>query len=407
MMHPTKSIKGKINKSLKNRRIVLGITGSIAAIISVKLSRELIRRGAEVIAVTTDSALNIIHEYALGYATGNPVITEISGSIEHIREVGESGDSDLFLIAPCTANTIGKIVSGIDDSPVTTFATTAMASDIPILIAPAMSKNMYDHPAVDRNVKDLKKMGVSFVNPVVEEEKAKMADISNILFDVESEFTKSDLSDKKILVTGGATTQNIDEIRVITNRSSGRMGLNLAETSAKRGADVTYIKGKTSVPDPRGVTTIFAESFSDMKDKVIFELQSKDYDIMISSAAVSDFIPKKQRQGQKISSDKPLTLKMKPCKKIINQVIDKFPDVDVVSFKLESSLEKSIEKGRELISSSDIELVVSNSASSMGNNQIEACVISKHTEKKITGDKRYLSNKMLDILVDEIYGKKR
>ncbi|MBC7114659.1 MAG: DNA/pantothenate metabolism flavoprotein, partial [Archaeoglobi archaeon] len=121
-MHPSKSIRGLRSRSLEGKTIILGVTGSIAAVKTVELSRELIRRGAEVIAVMSESAKRIIHPDALHYATGNRVITEITGEVEHVRFCGEGGEADLLLIAPATANTISKISLGIDDTPVTTFA---------------------------------------------------------------------------------------------------------------------------------------------------------------------------------------------------------------------------------------------------------------------------------------------
>lgn len=149
------------SSSLDGKTIVLGITGSIAAVRCVELARELMRHGASVHAVMTKEAQKIIHPEAMRYATGNPVITEITGGVEHVEFCGMGGKAHLLLVAPCTANTIGKIAHGIDDTPVTTFATTAFGSDIPIMIVPAMHESMYNHPIVIENTGKLTELGVN------------------------------------------------------------------------------------------------------------------------------------------------------------------------------------------------------------------------------------------------------
>ena len=140
-MHPSESIKCTKSTILSGKRIVLGITGSISAVESLELARELIRHGAEVHAVMTPEALKIITQYSMEFATGNPVITEIDGKVQHVSLLGDFQDkADMLLVAPCTANTISKIAVGIDDTPVTTMATTAMGSNVPIMIAPACAR---------------------------------------------------------------------------------------------------------------------------------------------------------------------------------------------------------------------------------------------------------------------------
>ena len=149
--------------SLHGKTIALGITGSIAAVRCVELARELMRHGAEVHAVMTKDAQKIIHHETMRYATGKSVITEITGVVEHVEFCGIGGIAHLLLIAPCTANTIGKIAHGIDDTPVTTFATTAFGSGIPIMIVPAMHESMYNHPIVIENMGKLAELGVEFL----------------------------------------------------------------------------------------------------------------------------------------------------------------------------------------------------------------------------------------------------
>src|SRR5512146_2473666 len=168
--HPTLDLKSAKSHSLDGKKIVLCVTGSIAAVETVKLARELIRHGAAVQGVMSQAAQTIIHPYALEYATGRKAITEITGDVEHVAYCGQRKEAyDLLLIAPCTANTIGKIASGVDDTPVTTFATTAIGSKMPIMIVPAMHGSMFEHPLVKENIRKLEGMGITFIMPKIHE----------------------------------------------------------------------------------------------------------------------------------------------------------------------------------------------------------------------------------------------
>ncbi|MCK5661305.1 MAG: DNA/pantothenate metabolism flavoprotein, partial [Methanosarcinales archaeon] len=177
---------------LSDKTIVLGITGSIAAVRCVELARELRRRGASVIAVMSKAATEIIHPNAMEFATGNPVITGITGRVEHVALCAKADypgvvGADLLLIAPATANTIGKMAQGIDDTSVTTFATTAIGAGVPVVVVPAMHGSMYSNPFVKKNIDALKKAdaGVIFVGPYMDEGKAKMAEEDDIVLHVE------------------------------------------------------------------------------------------------------------------------------------------------------------------------------------------------------------------------------
>ena len=183
--HPTLWIQGQRSSSLAGKTIVLGVTGSIGAVRVVELARELIRNGADVHPVMTDAARHILHPDALHYATGNPVITELGGRVEHVEFCGLKGRADLLLIAPATANTIGKIAYGIDDTTVTSFATTALGSGVPLMVVPAMHESMYRHPAVAENIVKLRSWGISIVGPKLEEGIAKIASNEEIVLEVE------------------------------------------------------------------------------------------------------------------------------------------------------------------------------------------------------------------------------
>jgi len=169
------TISSTKSKKLKGKRIVLAVCGSIAAIEAPKLARELMRHGAEVIPVLSEAGQTVIHPWALECVTGKKTITEITGFCEHIEHCGDwEGKVDMLLICPATANTISKIATGIDDSVVTTYASTALGAKIPIVIALAMHESMINNPFVQENIAKLKKTGVRFVDPKMEEEKAKL-----------------------------------------------------------------------------------------------------------------------------------------------------------------------------------------------------------------------------------------
>ncbi len=198
-IHSSKyEITGTKSKLLAGKRIVIGMTGSVAVVEIVNLARTLMRHGAEIFIAMTKAATDLIQPDLLEWAVGNPVITKLTGQIEHVHLCGQHPDkADLLLIAPSTANTIGKIANGIDDTVVTTFATTALGTGIPIAIVPAMHATMYDNPIVVENIGKLKKIGVTFIGPRKEEGKAKIATIDDIVESVIGIITINDFKGKK------------------------------------------------------------------------------------------------------------------------------------------------------------------------------------------------------------------
>ena len=231
-MHPAERIRGVKSLKLQGKTIVLGVTGSIAAVETVKLARELIRHGADVHAVLSKSATAIVHPNALQFATGHDVDVQLDGSMRYLELCGQEGKADLLLIAPCTSNTISKIANGIDDTTATTYAVNALGSGIPILIAPAAHETMMDNPAVLENVRRLEALGVEFIEPKREESKAKLADLDAIVARVVRRLGPRDLLGKRVLVIAGSTVEPIDDIRVVSNRSSGATGVELARAAA-------------------------------------------------------------------------------------------------------------------------------------------------------------------------------
>ncbi|WP_297507424.1 bifunctional phosphopantothenoylcysteine decarboxylase/phosphopantothenate--cysteine ligase CoaBC [Thermococcus sp.] len=401
MLHHVRLIYATKSRKLVGKKIVLAIPGSIAAVEAVKLARELIRHGAEVYAVMSENAQKIIHPYAMEFATGNPVVTEITGFIEHVELAGEhENKADLILVYPATANTIGKIANGIDDTPVTTVITTAFAHT-PIMIAPAMHSTMYEHPIVLENIEKLKKLGVEFIEPKLEEGKAKVAPVEEVVYRVIRKLHPKTLAGKRVLVTAGATKEYIDPIRYITNASSGKMGVAIAEEADFRGAEVTLIRTKGSVPS-FVENQIEVETVEEMLKAIEDELKARKYDVVVLAAAVSDFRVK-NRADVKVKSGKPITLELEPTPKIIDRVKELQPDTFLVGFKAETGLSEGelINAARKQIERAGSDLVVANTLKAFGSDENEVILVSREEAKKLP---RMSKRELAERLWDEIEG---
>lgn len=352
MVHPAERIKGSKSDLLEGKRIILGITGSIGAVECVKLARELIRHGADVIPVMTESAVEILSPESMFFATGRSPITKLGGEVEHVTFAGEEeAERTILLIAPATANTIGKIACGIDDTPVTTFATVALGSGIPILIAPAMHSAMYRNPAVTKNIEYLKKLGIQFIPPREEEEKEKFPDIETILLYVLRAFGDGGGRGKRALVIGGASEEPIDDMRVITNRSTGKTASEVARALFIEGFDVVLLWGRSSTPPPPVGETASFRRVEDLID-MLGKMRGEEFHFIFLPAALSDFIPERRRG--KIPSGNDLVLRMRSAPKVISLLRDLFPPACIVAFKavggedrkaIETEAMKLIEEG--------------------------------------------------------------
>ncbi|UCH72325.1 MAG: bifunctional phosphopantothenoylcysteine decarboxylase/phosphopantothenate--cysteine ligase CoaBC [Thermoplasmatales archaeon] len=377
-MHPADEILGAKSDKLSKKRIILGVTGSIAAVECIKLSRELIRHGAEVFPVMTSSATKIIHPDALWFATGNKPIIELTGDAEHVSYCGQVREpADLVLISPCTANTVSKIAHGIDDTPVTTFATTAIGSNIPMLIVPAMHLSMYKHKIVQNNIKICKQVGIKFIEPNVVGNKAKLANTEEIVAYALREAGNKDLENKKILIIGGATAEPIDDLRVITNRSSGKTAVNLAKNAFFRGADVELWYGFSKEPIPEYIDTLRFESIKDL-----FKLTKKfkKYNIIIVCAAISNYILDKKKG--KISSKKDkLVLELNPAPKLISELRKKYPESKIIGFKAEEDVDELCEKAFDLLKKNKLDLMVANTISGFNSDENEIWILDKKGKK--------------------------
>lgn len=395
--HPTLLIKNIISESLSGKTIVLAVTGSIAAVKTVELAREFIRRGADIYAVMTQAASWIVNPMALHYATGHEVITNITGKVEHVQFCGQDGKADILLIIPATANTIGKIANGIDDTPVTTFATTAIGSKMPIIIVPAMHGTMYNHPAVKTNITKIQNWGIKFIPPRIDEGIAKVASQESIILEVERVLSQNKFVNKKILITSGSTVETIDPIRILTNRSSGKTGNEIALEAYRRGADITIIhRNKIGFP---GIKEIYVESAAQMINAVMDELQ-KGYDIFISAAAIADYTVDAVKS--KLKSGEELNLKFKSTEKLLGKVRAAYPHITMVGFKAETHvlLDELILRATQTMNRYNLNLIVAND---VGNNGIgtvdnEVYILSRNSTEYvfIQGSKQVVASGLLD-----------
>ncbi|MFQ3319337.1 MAG: phosphopantothenoylcysteine decarboxylase/phosphopantothenate--cysteine ligase [Natronomonas sp.] len=382
---------------LEGVNVALGVSGSIAAVKTVELAHELRRQGAAVRAVMTDSAQGIIHPWALEFATENSIVTEITGSVEHVELCGYDGWADVLLLAPSTANTLGKIAGAVDDTPVTTCATTALGAGMPVVVAPAMHAPMYDHPGVIDAIETLESWDVSFVDPRLAEGKAKIATEEAIVLDTARAAGDSVLDGQHVVVTSGATSEAIDPVRVISNRASGRTGRAVAKACYARGADVTLVHDGPDVPyaDVERV-----ESAEEMLDAV--RAATDDADALVSAAAIGDYTvdaaPEKIRSGQS------LTLELEPTPKLIDTVRAEHPALPIVGFKVETSGDDDamIEKARETLDRADLSFVVANDASVMGAETSRVLLVRAETVTEHEGSKAEIGGYVTDALASEL-----
>jgi phosphopantothenoylcysteine decarboxylase/phosphopantothenate--cysteine ligase len=384
---------------LDGTNVALGVTGSVAAVKTVELAHELRREGAAVRGVVTDGAQNIVHPWAVEYATDAPVVTELTGAVEHVDLCGVDGWADVLLIAPATANTVGKVAAAVDDTPVTTCATTALGADLPVVVAPAMHEPMYDHPGVLDAIERLEGWGVRFVEPRIEEGKAKIATASAIATAVARATSDRPLAGRRVVVTSGATTESIDPVRVLSNRASGRTGRAVARACHVRGADVTLLHDGPDVPyaDVRPV-----ESAAEMRDAAL--AATGDADALISAAAISDFTV--ETRPEKIRSGEPLTLDLDPAPKLLDAVRAERPDLPMVGFKVETSGDDDamVAAARRTADRVGLAFVVANDASVMGETATRALLVRGERVKEYAGPKAGLGARVADELAGELDG---
>ncbi len=405
--HPSKDILGRRGKQLEGKKIVLCITGSVAAYRAIDLARLLMRHSADVHAVMTESTVSmLLNPEIMKWATGNDVVTRLTGNLEHII-LADYGMSDLIIVYPCTANTLGKVAAGIDDTPVTSILSVALGSKIPIIVAPAMHEAMYENIFVQQNVSKLKEHMV-FIEPKIEGGKAKVADPEHLLNATISVFSnKAPLSGKRVLVTAGSTIEYIDPIRVITNLSSGKMGVAIAQEAQRMGATVTLVYGHGTLSPETG-RIVRVNTAEEMYKVVVSELSSKRHDIAVMAAAVADFAPAK-RSDKKIDTKLgKMELSLVATRKIIDEVKNNSKDTFLVAFKADYCVSESvlIEKAYRKLKECDADIIVANDlgrkGSEPGSDKNEVFIVDR--DKKIVHlppeSKAQVARRLLELVAE-------
>lgn len=349
-----------------NYNVVLGVTGGIAAYKACEVVSRLKKQNIDVNVIMTKHATEFVGPLTFQSISNNKVTTDMFATDFHwdIEHISLAKKADVFLIAPATANIIGKMANGIADDML---STTVLATKADIILAPAMNTNMYENEVVQENIKKLKQRGVLFIEPVEgllacnDIGKGKMEDPEQIVEVVMHQLTKTrDLEGKKVLVTAGPTIEAIDPVRYITNRSTGKMGYQIAREAVRRGAQVTLISGKTQEKLPYGINEFISiESAQEMYEAVMDKMQ--DMDIIIKSAAVADYTPREKSQSKIKKKDGDLNIELARThdilfeagqKKKANQILVGFAaETDDVMKNAVSKMER---KNLDLIVANDI-----------------------------------------------------
>lgn len=353
---------------ISGKKILLGVTGSIAAYKSAYLASALVKSGADVHVVMTDHARELIAPSTFWSITSNPVVEKLfeKPSVYEISHVSLPETADIFLIVPATANIIAKIAHGIADDMLSTMALTARC---PMLIAPAMNCNMYLNPVTQHNLSKLRDLRKIIVEPESgrlacgDEGVGRLVDPDIIYSMVEDLLSdaKRDFAGLRVLVTAGPTQEAIDPVRFLSNKSSGKMGYAVAEAASKRGAQVTLVSGPTNLSVPAGVKMINIVSVNEMWTEVLKEVQ--DADIFISAAAPADFVPAEIKK-EKIKKTQSLTLDLAKSRDILAEVGKNKGSTFLVGFAAET--QDLVKNAKIKLESKNLDLIVGNDVSEEG-----------------------------------------
>lgn len=354
---------------LKDKNILLCVSGGIAAYKIPNLASMLVKQGCNVNVIMTKSAENFITAKTFEALTGNPCITDTFQTtypiaIHHIKLATEA---DYVMLAPATADIIGKLAHGIADDMITS---TLLACRCPIAVAPSMNVNMYENPVVQDNIEILKKYGYRIIEPATgymacrATGKGKMPEPAELFKHIEKELAyEHSLKGVNILVTAGATKERLDPVRYITNNSTGKMGYAIAKVAMLKGADVTLVTGHTALEDIAFVNTIKVESAEDMYNAVA--ANAKNADIIIKAAAVADYTPLTVADNKIKKSDSDMSIPLKRTKDILKELGAQKTDKQFIcgfSMETENMLENSVKK----LESKNIDMIVANNLKQSG-----------------------------------------
>ncbi len=352
---------------LQGKMVVLGISGGIAVYKGVELLRLLTKGGADVHVIMTKNAQEFVTPLTFQTLSGNPVHTDLFDLFQE-QEIGHislADRADLFILAPATANLVGKIAQGLADDLLTT---SVMATKAPVLVVPAMNSNMYDNPIYKSNEKILADHGYHLLEPVTGElacgweGKGKLPDPQTILEAADAVLSPKDFAGCNLLVTAGPTREEIDPVRYLTNYSSGKMGFAVASAASQRGANVTLVAGPCNLTVPVGVKCIPVSSAGQMREAVLNHYSSAD--VVIKAAAVADYKPVQRLDNKLKKNGDELTLKLEKNPDILSELGAQKENRVLVGFAAET--ERLLAHAAEKLQKKNLDMIVANDVTSDG-----------------------------------------
>jgi len=347
---------------LKNKKILLGVTGSVAAYKSVDLVRRLTEEGASVHVIMTEAATRFVTPLCFEVASRNKVHADtFQDPLSHITL---TADADLMVIAPATANIIGKCANGLADDML---STSFLSFSGKVVIAPAMNWRMYENPVFRKNLSSLVSLGVLQLGPEKgslacgDDAVGRMSDVQEIMEGIRSALAQKDFSGKRIMVTAGPTREYIDPVRFLSNRSSGKMGYAIARAAVRRGADVILISGPSRIEAPSRTELVVVETAAEMRNAVVKNL--KGVHALIMAAAVSDFAPE-ARSSKKIDKSRGLALKFRKTPDILSEIGSMKKRPFLVGFAAETGAD--LGRARKKLADKGADMIVFNNIASPG-----------------------------------------
>ncbi|TMA94681.1 MAG: bifunctional phosphopantothenoylcysteine decarboxylase/phosphopantothenate--cysteine ligase CoaBC [Deltaproteobacteria bacterium] len=382
--------------------IVLGVTGGIACYKAVELVRLLVKTGYRVQVIMTRGAVEFVAPLTFQTISGNPVATETFNLTQEseIGHINLADSADLFVIAPATANVIGKFANGIADDLLTTVL---MATQAPVLIAPAMNVHMYENPILQENLRKLRRLGYHVMEPAEGflacgyEGKGRLPDAEKIAEAIGGLLKKRDLGSEKLLITAGPSREPLDPVRYISNRSSGKMGYALARAAVRRGAEVTLISGPTALEPPSGARLISVTTAAEMRDAVIKEFAQCTAIVM--AAAVADYRPARVADQKMKRGKEPVELRLEPNPDILKELSDKKDGKLLVGFAAET--EELTANAEKKLREKNLDMIIANNVAETGSGFDGDTNIATILDR--TGAKRSLPLMSKDELADCIY----
>ncbi len=403
-----KEIKGIKSNHLNGVTVVFGVTGSVAVYRAIDVMRELIKRGATVKPVMSEGASHFITHELLRWATGEHVFMDLSEGSLHV-DLGVEGD--VMVVAPATANFIGKLASASLDNPVLLTAGNILGLGKKVILVPSMHYGLWNSPVLKEALRKLKEAGVIVIPPVVLEGKAKFPSGDEIVSAIEALALRGlDLKGKKVLVTAGPTREWLDSVRFLTNSSSGLMGIEIARNAYFRGAEVTLVHGPLKYPVPHYIRTISVETVDEMLKECLKEVKEGSYDVIILAAAPSDFKFLRRIEGKVPSTEKVELPSLIPSPKISKTLREAFRGL-LVGFAAEvthGSINELISKAETKMKERGFDVIVANDVSMEGTGfdsiYNEVVIIRHDGSKELVKKsiKSFVAMKVLDAVLEEL-----